>query len=50
MVRVWSNWLREAIGACGLPIAVGTLSEDVSKSVHAAGISERVPSGNTSSR
>jgi hypothetical protein len=50
MVRVRSNWLREASGGGGLLVTVGTLSEDDSKSVQEAGISERVPSGNTSSR
>jgi hypothetical protein len=50
MVWVWSNWLREAIGACWSVLAPDALSEAVFKSVQEAGINERVPSGNISSK
>jgi len=48
MVRVWSNWLREA-SACE-PAAAGPLARAVFKSVQEEGINDRVPSGKTSSR
>ena len=50
IVRVWSNWLTKARAAWGPVVTAAALSGTVLRSVHAAGINERLPSGNTKSR